>query len=155
MLERLFDLFAVKPAEGARETDDERVRLAVCVLLLEVAGADNEFSPVECERIVGTLRDRFGLAQEEAESLIRDAQERRDGSSDVWKFTNQINQGCSVGEKVRTIEEIWRVIYSDGALDGHEDYLVHKLARLLNLTHPQLITAKMRVLGELRGNARP
>ncbi|MCC6698784.1 MAG: TerB family tellurite resistance protein [Candidatus Hydrogenedentes bacterium] len=151
MLERLFDLFAVKPAEGARETNDERVRLAVCVLLLEVAGADNEFSPVECERIVGTLRDRFGLAQEEAESLIRDAQERRDGSSDVWKFTNQINQGCSVGEKVRTIEEIWRVIYSDGTLDGHEDYLVHKLARLLNLTHPQLITAKMKVLGELRG----
>src|SRR5690606_16761152 len=49
------------------------------------------------------------------------------------------------------LREVWRVIYADGTLDGHEDYLVHKLAKLLNLNHPMLIEAKMAVLREIRG----
>jgi hypothetical protein len=34
----------------------------------------------------------------------------------------------------------------DGRLDKHEDYLMHKLSKLLNLYHGQLIDAKLRVL---------
>jgi uncharacterized tellurite resistance protein B-like protein len=42
------------------------------------------------------------------------------------------------------------VIYADGSLTAHEDHIAHKLARLLNLTHPELIQAKVQVLDELR-----
>jgi uncharacterized tellurite resistance protein B-like protein len=150
MLERLLDLFAPKAQPDETATGD-RLRMATCVVLIEVAGADNEFSPVECTRIIEMLRTRFNLSQEEAERLIEAAQERREESSGLWRFTNQINQACSLNEKITIIEEIWRVIYADGTLDAHEDYLVHKLARLLNLTHPQLIQAKLRVLQETRG----
>jgi uncharacterized tellurite resistance protein B-like protein len=37
-------------------------------------------------------------------------------------------------------------VFIDGRLDKHEDYLMHKLARLLRLHHKQLIDAKMKVL---------
>jgi uncharacterized tellurite resistance protein B-like protein len=47
------------------------------------------------------------------------------------------------------IETVWRVVYSDGILDKHEDYLVHKLADLLHLKHSELIDAKLKIL---RGN---
>jgi len=40
---------------------------------------------------------------------------------------------------------VWDVVYADGKLDKHEDYLVHKLAALLRLTHKQLIEAKLKV----------
>ncbi|MBN2307527.1 MAG: TerB family tellurite resistance protein [Candidatus Hydrogenedentes bacterium] len=150
MLSRLFDLLGSK-AKQEELPDEDRLQVATCVILLEVAGADDEFSPEECERIVGAMRERFGLSQEEAEELIRVSQERRAQSFDLWKFTNQINQSCANAEKIRIIEEVWRVIFADGTLDGHEDYLVHKLARLLNLNHPQLIDAKMAVLKETRG----
>jgi uncharacterized tellurite resistance protein B-like protein len=47
---------------------------------------------------------------------------------------------------------IWRIAFADGNLDKHEDYLVHKLAKLLRLTHKQLIEAKLRAkeIGEGR-----
>jgi uncharacterized tellurite resistance protein B-like protein len=151
MLERLFKLFAIEEDSPAQSDPDEKLRMATCVILLEVAGADNEFSPEECEHIISALRARFQLTQEEAEELIRVAQERRDESFDLWKFTNQINQACSNAEKVHIIEEVWRLIYADSVLDGHEDYLVHKLARLMNLKHPILIDAKLKVLKEIRG----
>lgn len=150
MLSKLFEIFSVKPQTDEAQQHKLRLRIATCVVLLEIAGSDNEFSPAECEHIIDALRKRFHLSQEEAEELIQIAQDRRAESSDLWKFTNYINQSCSTDEKIEVIEEVWRVIYADGRLDGHEDYLVHKLARLLNLDHPQLIRAKLKVLAELR-----
>ena len=151
MLDRLFKLFAIDEAAPSDANQDEKLRMATCVILLEVAGADDEFSPVECEYIINALRERFQLSQHEAEELIQLAQEQRGESSDLWKFTNQINQSCSNEEKIQIIEEVWRLIYADNVLDGHEDFLVHKLARLMNLKHPILIEAKMKVLKEVRG----
>ena len=46
-----------------------------------------------------------------------------------------------------------RIFYSDKHLDGHEDHLAAKLRNLLNLSHPVMIEAKMRVLAEIRGGS--
>jgi len=148
MLSRIVSLFA-PAADVSAETHAERLRLATCVLMLEVAGADNEFSPGECEHIIATLKTRFTLNQEDAEELLKTAEARRAESSDLWKFTNMVNQACNNDEKIEILREVWRVIFADGNLDGHEDYVVHKLAKLLNLSHPQLISAKMAVREEL------
>ncbi|MCC6153563.1 MAG: TerB family tellurite resistance protein [Candidatus Hydrogenedentes bacterium] len=150
MLSRIVSLFAPEVRE-APAAHAERLRLATCVIMLEAAGADNEFAPEECEHIIATLKTRFELPQSDAEELLQYSQARRAESSDLWKFTNIINQACSNDEKMDILREVWRVIYADGTLDGHEDYLVHKLAKLLNLNHPMLIEAKMAVLREIRG----
>lgn len=147
MLKRIFELFS--PDEGPPpQTDEERLRLAACVLLLEVAGADDVFSKRESDRVVRALHRRFALSEEDAQELMTVARERRSKTFDLWQYTNPINESCSTAEKIAIIEEIWRVIYADGRLDGHEDYLVHKLARLMNLNHQQLISAKLKVRGE-------
>ena len=153
MLNKIFDLFAAQPdqAEANAQLDAEQMRVATCVLLLAVAGADNEFAPSECEQILDALKKRFELNQEDAEELLKVSQDSMEDSVDVWKFTNRINASCTNPEKIQIIEEIWRVIYADGAVDGHEDYMVHKLARLMNLTHPQLIDAKLKVRDEIQG----
>lgn len=154
MLGRLRELFAVERGPGAaREAVDEgeRVRVATCVILLEVARVDEEFSSEEKDHILHALRERFSLSEDEAQELIDASSESRRESVDLWSFTHRINEACGVEEKVHIIEEVWRVIYADGTLDGHEDYLAHKLAKLLNLTHPQLIEAKVKVLDETRG----
>jgi len=149
MLSRIIDVLTRKE-EVPIEDPSDIIKSATCVLLLEVAGADDEFSPEECERIISTLRNRFELSSKEAEDLLQEAGSSRDESSDIWKFTHAINKNCSLDEKREIIMEIWRVIYADGTLDAHEDHLAHKLARLLNLTHPELIDAKVKVLEELR-----
>jgi len=46
------------------------------------------------------------------------------------------------------IELVWKVIYADGKLDKYEDHLAHQLAKMLNLTHKQLIDAKMKIKNE-------
>lgn len=131
-------------AHGGDTSHD--VRVATCALLLEMARIDGKFSDSEREQIIQTLKDVYGLSEEAADKLIQVTQEQLDESVDLWRFTNLIDQNYSIEERVQIIEMVWRLAYTDGVLDEHEDYLLHKLANLLHLTHKQLIDAKLKVL---------
>lgn len=126
------------------QPNPERILIATCALLLEMAAIDGEFSPEEQDIIISILKKDHRLGDEEALSIILEAQAQRERSIDLWRFTSLINQNFSEEEKERLIETIWKVIYADGRLDGHEDHLVHGLAGLLRLSHKQLIEAKLR-----------
>lgn len=127
--------------EGEKSHD---VRIATCALFLEMSHIDGEFSESEREHIVSILKKDYQLSDEYAVALLEASHEELKGSIDLWRFTNLINQNYSRDEKLRIIEMIWRIAYTDGELDKHEDYLVHKLAKLLRLTHKELIEAKLK-----------
>jgi uncharacterized tellurite resistance protein B-like protein len=113
---------------------------------MEMAHIDGEFSDSEKEKIIQTLKEEHGLSEEAVAELLKAAKEELKGSIDLWQFTNLINQNYSLEEKIRIIEMVWQLAYTDGTLDKHEDYLLHKMANLLRLTHKQLIEAKLKVL---------
>ncbi len=122
------------------------IRIATCALLLEMASIDGEFTQSERERIMAILKKDYHLSDEHADALVEASTEELKQSIDYWQFTNLINQNYSMEEKIRIIEMVWKIAYTDGKLDKHEDYLVHKLAKLLRLTHKQLIDAKLKII---------
>jgi uncharacterized tellurite resistance protein B-like protein len=128
--------------EGKKSHD---IRVATCALLIEMSNIDGEFGESERESIISLLKKDYDLSDENAIALMEASKEELKGSIDLWQFTNLINQNYSMEEKLWIIEIVWRIAYTDGKLDKHEDYLVHKLAKLLRLTHKQLIEAKLRV----------
>lgn len=129
-----------------KETTVHRIRIATCALLLEMAAIDGRFSESEKESIISILRNDYDLSDEHATALMGAAEEELKRSIDLWHFTNLINQNYSKDEKIQIIETVWKVVYADGRLDKHEDYLVHKLAQLLRLSHKELIEAKLKVI---------
>jgi len=131
------------PADQGKETSHD-IRIATCALILEMSNIDGEFSESERENIMSILKKDHDLSDEYAVALLEASNEELKGSIDLWQFTNLINQNYSMEEKLRVIETIWKIAYTDGKLDKHEDYLVHKLAKLLRLTHKQLIEAKLK-----------
>lgn len=153
MLNTLKQLFSQELVSEESEAPKahERLKVATCVLLLEIARADDEFTDDERKQIIETLIERFSLSQDDAHELIDMASEAREQSRDLWSFTTQINQACTHSEKLDIIEEVWRVVCADGSIDGHEKHLAHQLGKLLNLRHGQIIEAKVKVLEDLRG----
>ena len=136
---------AESSADRAPETSHD-VRIAACALLLEMANIDGHFSESERESIVLILKRDYQLSDDHAAALVQAADEELKRSIDLWQFTNLINQNYSKDEKIQIIEMIWKIVYVDGRLDKHEDYLAHKLANLLRLTHKQLIDAKVKAI---------
>ena len=134
------------PSDDSGELNAHDVRIATCALFVEMAKIDDEFSDEEKELIFTLLQKEYELSQENVEELVSQAEEELEGSIDLWKFTNMINENYSDEEKIRIIELIWKLIYADKRLDKHEDYLVHKLAKLLGIEHKHLIDAKVKIL---------
>lgn len=149
MLKKLTRLFSDLGANSQPPQEDvgARIELATCVLLLEIAHSDDHFSEEEKAHIVDILRQDFQLSEDYASELLELAHEHRSQSADLWQFTNVIDNNYSPEEKERVVETLWRVVYADDRLDFYEDHLIHRLSRLLNLSHKQLIDAKKKVMG--------
>ena len=127
---------------SARE-NEERTRVAACVLLLETAHADNECTAEEMSHVMDVMKNDFAISEDQAEELLELAYRERGQAVDLWQFTNLINQQFDRHEKMRLMEAVWRIIHADGQLEKHEDYFVHKLAKLLHLKHKDMIAAKI------------
>lgn len=145
LVKKFFGKSSHDNSSNQRRQTTHDIRIATCALLLEMSNIDGEFSALERENIISILKKDFDLSDEYTTTLLEASNEELKGSIDLWQFTNLINQNYSMEEKIRVIETVWDIVYADGKLDKHEDYLVHKLANLLRLTHKQLIEAKLKV----------
>lgn len=151
MFKNLQNLFAQEEKQPEALDRGERVKIATCVLMLEVARIDEEFSDDERDRILTTLCERYALSDAEAQELMQLSTESREQSVDLWRFTHEINKLCKEAEKIEIVEEVWRVVVADGGIHGNETHFMRQLAALLNLTRHQIIDAKVKILDEVRG----
>ena len=149
MFDRLKDILTGTPRDNQRTDNadnEQRIQVATAVILLEVAHADEDYSQSEQDRILNILKSQFSLDEESVQELVQVSEEQLKRSIDIWHFTEIINKSYGIEEKRRIIEKVWQVIYADGKLDKYEDYIVHKLARILHLSHAQMIEAKMKYM---------
>ena len=69
MLSRIKQLCQGPPEVAANPEDaKQRLQLATCVVLLEVARSDDEFCEDERRHIVATIRNRFDLSEDDAQN---------------------------------------------------------------------------------------
>lgn len=135
-------------AGGAASGAPGRVQLAACALLLELAHADDDFSPEERDHIESTLIRHFGLDHATAEELLRLAEAERAQSLDHFQFTRLIAAEYDLGQKMVLAEVMWGVILADGRLSDRETHLVRKLASLMQLEPAYLAQARRAAAGE-------
>lgn len=135
----------LEAAESASSVN--RVHLAACALLLELAHADDEFSTPERAHIGAVLQRHFGLDAETARELMELAEVQRQQSSDYYQFTRLIVARYDLGQRMVLAEIMWGVILSDGRITEHESYLVRKLGHLLDLSPAYLSQARAAVAG--------
>jgi len=145
-VKRFFNKVATGDSKNENRQSGHDVRVATCALFLEMGRIDESFTDAEMETILSILKEKYGLSREDADALLAAADKELKDSIDYWRFARLINENYSTEEKLEIIETLWRIVYVDGNLDKYEDYLMHKLATLLRLSHKQLIDAKLKVL---------
>lgn len=118
------------------------LHLAACVLLLDVAHADGEFSDAERAHLEGVLERHFALPREAGRALMELADEERRSAVDHFRFTSQLRQGYDTGQKMVLAEIMWGVVLADGKIAEHEHYLTRKISNLLELEPGYLSAAK-------------
>lgn len=152
-LARMFDSirsFFLHRLESRPETRaPDRVKIAACALLLELAHADEEFSEEERARILRAARE-MGVAEADLQEILRLAEKARLESVDLFQFTRLVAESFSREERLRLVEAIWGVVYSDGVLTEAENRLARRIAEMLGFQHPEVQAVKERVAERTR-----
>ncbi|HSG64700.1 MAG TPA: TerB family tellurite resistance protein [Gammaproteobacteria bacterium] len=132
--------------EQTAEERDHTLKLATATLLIEVMRADYHENLTENEAVFAQLKRFFGLDEDDALLLVKEAEREADHAVSLQGFTRLLHERLSVEEKHFVIEMLWRVALADEHLDKHEDHLVRKLADLLYVSHGDLIRIRNAVL---------
>jgi uncharacterized tellurite resistance protein B-like protein len=131
------------------EAERQRLHVAACALLLELAYADDHFSDAERAHIGAVMQRHFALDEETADALIELAEAERSRAIDLYQFTSLIRDSYDLGQKTLLAEIMWGLILTDGQVARHESYMLRKIANLLDLQPGYLATARNRAATEL------
>lgn len=129
-------------AQPSPQPSVDPLHLAACVLLLDVAHADGEFSDAERTHLEDVLERHFALPREAGRALMELAEKERRNAVDHFRFTSQLQRSYDTGQKMVLAEIMWGVVLADGKIAEHEHYLTRKISNLLELEPGYLSAAK-------------
>ena len=140
----------IKPSPGSSdEVSEHSLQLATGSLLIEMMRADAKITEDERRMVMKTIMSSFNLTEEESGELFQFAEEKVRKATGYYEFTALINKGFTYKQKVKVIENLWEIAFTDKSLDKHEEYMVRKIADLIYVEHKDFIDAKLRVKKEL------
>ena len=136
-----FEQHLAAPAAGPSRR--HTLELATATLVAEVARLDGGIDAAEREAVLGAMRQRFSLSEEEAHSLLELAEAESRDATDYYQFTSLIRENYSQEERQEIVELLWQAAYADARLSAHEQHVVRKIADLLYVPHSAYIAAKI------------
>ena len=131
--------------ETSKEISEHSLQLATAALMIEMMRADAEISDEEQKSITNTIRTRFSMSKEETETILNLAEDEISRATGYFEFTSLINKGYSYEQKIKVVEHLWEVAFSDAILDKYEEHMVRKIADLIHVSHKDFIDAKLRI----------
>jgi uncharacterized tellurite resistance protein B-like protein len=145
MLRNLKELFAaLQPQPAASAGTEHTLQLATAVMLIEVMRADPGFGAAERQAVVGALRAKFALADDELQRLVELGERAVRESTDWFEYTSHINTHFDMAAKIRMVELMWGVAYADGRLSDRERHTLWRLSDLLHVPQGAYVHARMR-----------
>ena len=116
-------------------------------LLIHAAKIDQKYNEQEKEIIKRAIVD-LGLKKDVVEKTINQAEKFESNTNQILGFTKEIKKS-DYDFKVKIIEILWRIIYSDGNADIYETNLMRRLTGLLYLDSKTVRKIKQKIISEL------
>ena len=144
-LKLLIRRFANTEAGEQSPSPDVELRLAVGVLLFEVARMDQSVDAAERGLVLAQLRKHYGIDDAALSELMAEIEQTTEAAVSYHPYTSELVSRLTLSQRVEVIEQMWAVALADGEIDMHEEHLIRKIADLLYVPHKAFIAAKLRV----------
>ena len=103
--------------------------IKICALLIHAAKIDENYTNTEEEIIKKTLLE-LGSDENELDKIIKEAKFIEENSNQILEFTREF-KNLAEEDKIKIIEALWSIIYSNEDADIYETNLMRRLAGLL------------------------
>ena len=108
---------------------DKNFLVKTCALLIHAAKIDENFTENEENIIKKTLLE-LGAKEETISETIKNAELIEENSNQILDFTREV-KNFPENDKIKIIEALWSIIYSNNEADLYETNLMRRLAGLL------------------------
>ena len=126
-----------------KETKNDNFLTKVCALLIHAAKIDENYTDVE-EKIIKETLIELGLKEDKTLKTIDDAKKIEENSNQILDFTKEV-KNLAEKDKVKIIEALWSIIYSNKDADIYETSLMRRLAGLLYIDTKTMGDIKERI----------
>ena len=93
--------------------------ILITSLLIHAAKIDDNYTNFEKEIIKKALMGLYKIKTNEADKLLELAEKREQISNQIIEFTREIKRN-SIEFRLKIIEILWKIVYSDGTSDNYE-----------------------------------
>ena len=145
-IKKFFDETMQTTEQGGIDDDMSRLQVACAALLLEMARADFDIQSEELAQVANSVQSMFSLSGEDTKELLQLAEQEANDATCHYEFVSLINKDFSKTDKIKLIEMLWQVAYSDAHLEKYEEAMVRKISDMLYVKHSDFIAAKHKVL---------
>ena len=115
----------------------------ICALLIHAAKIDESYTNKEEEIIKKTLNE-LGVNNENISKKIEEAKIIEENSNQILDFTREV-KGLPEQDKIKIIEALWSIIYSNKDADIYETNLMRRLAGLLYIDNKTMGDIKEKI----------
>ena len=141
----MFDFFNKK---DKKKIDIDSSLIKITALLIHAAKIDEKYTEKEREIIRKAIVELDSKDNNIDEVLLK-AEEIEKNSNQILDFTKEV-KNMNEDLKIKIIEVLWKIVYSDNNPDMYENSLMRRLAGLLYLDPKIVGDAKQRIINNLK-----
>ena len=122
--------------------------ILIIALLVHAAKIDESYTNDEKKIIIKTIIQLNQINADQAEKLLEIAEKKEEQSNQIIEFTKEIKKS-SMDFRLKVIEIIWKIVYSDGTSDSYESSLIRRICGLLYISDKDNGLVKTKVKNSL------
>ena len=132
-----------------REKNNQNKHILIAALLIHAAKIDENYTEIEKKIITRAIMDLNKFSVDEAEKILRDAEKKEEESNQIVEFTREIKK-YPIEFRLKIIEIIWKIVYSDSKSDNYESSLIRRICGLLYVSDKDNGIIKTKIINQLK-----
>ena len=130
-----------------KENNENDDLTKIAALLIHAAKIDENFSINE-EKIIKIALLEVGADKDNIEKILTDGKKIEENSNQILEFTKEV-KNMDEQKKIKIVETLWRIIYSNDEADIYETSLMRRLTGLLYIDNKLMGNIKEKIKKEI------
>tara|TARA_B000000460_G_scaffold218403_1_gene168869 strand:- start:112 stop:543 length:432 start_codon:yes stop_codon:yes gene_type:complete len=132
-----------------KDLNNEKDYILICSLLIHAAKMDENYTEKERQIILKALSMISADDQDKLKLILSNAEKKENESNQILEFTQEIKK-YEKNFRLKIIEILWKIIYSDGVSDMYESSLMRRLNKLLYVSDKESANVKQAVIMDIK-----
>ena len=137
------------PFKKQKKEKPNEKNIQIFALLVHAAKIDENYTEIEKQMIKKVISELNKISLDESIKLLEIAEKIEEESNQIVGFTREIKK-YPIEFRLKIIEIIWKIVYSDGKNDSYESNLIRRICGLLYITDKDNGIIKTKIINQLK-----